>query len=114
MTGPDAIDLLPDSIRIGAFDFAIVRWTHHEATDNQRWGEFSSIMQRICIQRDMPTVFKAVDTFLHEVTHGLFWTAGLKDDDKEERIVTALGAGWMQIHRDNPWLALWLTQAFLK
>ena len=109
--GRRAIDALPNSIRIGAFDFAIALWTHHQASGSARYGEFSSIEQVIRLQRDMPSRFKAVDTFFHEVSHAIFWVYGIHDEDKEERVVAALGSAWTAIYRDNPWLTKWITEA---
>ena len=108
--GSRAIDALPDRIKIGGFDFALVIWTHHQASGASRYGEFSSIEQLIRLQRDMPSPFKAVDTLLHELSHAIFWVYGIHDEDKEERVVGAMGSAWMQIYRDNPWLAKWLNE----
>lgn len=111
MTGQKAIESLPDHVRVGGFDFAIVKWGAHAATAAQRWGECSTIEQMIRVQLNMPTPFKAVDTVLHEITHALYWVYGIHDDDKEERIVGAMASAWMQIYRDNPWLLDWIKDA---
>lgn len=109
--GIEAVRALPDSIRVAGYDFQIVKWTTHEASACSRWGEFSQIEQVIRIQENIPSPFKAVDTFLHEVSHAIFWAYGIHDDDKEERIVSTMGTALMTVHRDNPWLAPWLTKA---
>src|SRR6185437_8691056 len=111
MNGPATVAALPDSIRVAGYDFRIQKWTANEAQGAQRWGEFSSNEQVIRIQREMPTPFKAVDTFLHEVTHAIFWSYGLQDEDKEERTVATMGTALMTLHRDNPWLAKWIERA---
>lgn len=110
LTGEQAVDLLPATIRVGGFDFAIEKWTSHQAAGANRYGEFSSLEQTIRVQMNMPSRFKAVDTFLHEIAHAMFWVYGVHDEDKEERIVCALGSGYMALHRDNPWLTEWLDQ----
>lgn len=84
-------------------DRVIVKWSMHESASAHRFGEFSSIEQVIRLQADMPSRFKAVDTFFHEVTHAFYWVYGIDDADKEERAVSVLG-----LHRDNPWLSEWL------
>lgn len=106
--GRKAIEALPATIRIAGYDFNLEKWTHQQAAGANRYGEFSSLEQTIRIQLDMPSRFKAVDTMLHEISHALFWAYGIADEDKEERIVAALGSAWMALHRDNPWLAKWL------
>ena len=113
MTNPNeagrrAIDALPRKIKIAGFDFQIKRWTHHESSGVQRYGEFSSIEQVIRLQHDMPSAFKAVDTFLHELGHALYWVFGLKSEDDEERTGSTMSSGWVTVYRDNPWLAKWI------
>jgi hypothetical protein len=103
-----AVDELPETIRIGGFDFAIVKWPSASAMASNRFGEFSSVEQIIRIQRDFATRYKAADTLLHEITHAIFWVYGIGKDDDEERICAAMGSAWMQIHRDNIWLGGWL------
>lgn len=112
--GRAAVDALSDSIRVAGFDLRIEKWTHQQAASMARYGEFSSIEQTIRIQNDMPSRFKAVDTVMHEISHAIFWAYGIEDGDKEERVVSVLGTAWMALHRDNPWLAGWVTVALNK
>lgn len=109
-TARECIEALPDTIKIGGFDFQLVRWNSNQAAGAARYGEFSSIEQIIRLQLGMPSRFKAVDTLLHEITHGIFWVYNIHDDDKEERVTGTMGSAWTQIHRDNPWLPLWLSE----
>lgn len=104
---------IPQIIRVGLFDFRIELMTHHQAAGVSRWGEFSSVEQLIRLQADMPTRYKAVDTFFHEVSHAIFWSYGIKNEDNEERIVSALGSALAALHRDNPWLVEWIEGAKL-
>lgn len=104
---------LPVTVRIGPYDFRIERWTHHQASGVSRYGECSSVEQTIRFQFDMPSRYKAVDTFFHEVAHAMYWAYGASDDDKEERLVCMLGTGLAALHRDNPWIAGWVGSAQL-
>lgn len=110
-TPREIIDELPASVRVGGFDFRIEKWNPNQTLGAQRWGEFSSAEARIAVQRDMPTVHKAVDTVLHEISHAIFWVYGIEDEDKEERIVSTFGSAWMALYRDNPWLLDWIKRA---
>ncbi len=102
---------LPVSVvKVGGFDFAIEYMNLHEAAASRRYGECSTIEQLLRFQQEMPSRFKAVDTVLHEIFHAIYWTFGIEDEDKEERIVSALGSAMMQVHRDNPWLAVWINE----
>jgi len=107
------VERLPDKVRVGPYDFWIEKWPATTASDNQRYGEMSSIEQTIRIQLDMPTRYKALDTFFHEVSHAIFWVYGLGDDDKEEETVSVFGTGMAALYRDNPWILDWVKSARL-
>ena len=108
LTGRDAINKLPGHITVGPFDMEIVRMDACRSHAEESFGQFRAAEQQILIQHDMPTAIKAVDTFIHEVNHAIWWVYSLEEDDKEERIVTIMATAWTQIFRSNPWLAGWL------
>ena len=110
MTGAEAVAKLADSVRVGCYDFRIEKWDSHAANASRRYGEFSSIEQVIRIDRNLISRIKAVDTFLHEVSHAIYWTYGIDDSDKEERVCGTLGIAWTQVYRDNRWLPFWIAE----
>src|SRR5258706_4774634 len=65
---------LPDPIRVGPYDFALVRLAMNEAMAKPRLGEFSSRAHRIEIVADAPSKLDALDTLLHEILHAIYWT----------------------------------------
>jgi hypothetical protein len=103
-----AVGRLPSTVRVGPYDCAIEKWSHHQAAGARRWGEFSAIELTIRIQKDMPCPVKAVDTFLHELGHAIYWAYNIDDGDKEERIITTQATAYTQMYRDNPWLLAWI------
>lgn len=105
------VEALPDVVRVGGYDWYLEKWNAHQARGASRWGECSTGEMTIRIQLDMPTAQKAVDTLMHEISHAMFWVYGVQDEDKEERLVGALGSGLMALYRDNPWLLDWLRKA---
>ena len=109
MTGQEAVEALPASVRVGPFDFEIRLVSHHEASGRSRWGTCNSIARVIDIQREMPDVHQAINTLLHEVLHAIYWAYGIEDGDKEERVVNHFALALLTLHRDNPWLADWIT-----
>lgn len=112
MTGPEAINALPCTIRIAGFDFSLVKWNNLEANGANRYGECSPIEQTIRVRMDFATPQKAVDTVLHEIFHALYWSYTIKPkEDDEERCVEMLGTAWMTLFRDNPWLTGWISDA---
>jgi hypothetical protein len=105
------VERLPDRIRVGAHDFAIQKWNASQAAGARRWGECSTCELRIAIQLDMPTRIKAMETFVHEAEHAIWWVWCVQDEDKEERTVNLMATGWTCVYRDNPWLLDWLKEA---
>lgn len=111
MTGVEAVAALPASIKVAGFEVAIEPWPVLTGVATRQFGEWSPLEQTIRIMSAMATPQKAVDTFLHETMHAIYWAYGVHDDDKEERIVAALSTGLMTLHRDNPWLTKWIGDA---
>lgn len=111
MNATEALDALPDSIRVAGWDFRIVKWSVNEAHASNRFGEFSSLEQVIRLSSNRASVTGLMDTFFHEICHAFYWVYGIEQDDKEERAVRMLGTALMTLHRDNPWLALWVDRA---
>jgi hypothetical protein len=111
MTGEEATRALPGSVRVGPFDYAIVLDSTHIASGEGRWGHCAQQAFEIHIQENMPTPIKAVDTFLHECLHAVFWAYGVADEDKEERTVAAISTALTALHRDNHWLGIWIKAA---
>ena len=103
-----ALAKLPGSIRIAGFDIAIRILPVLESVSLNQWGSFSSMAQILTLQAVMPSVCKVADTLFHEMHHAICWAYNVHGDDKEERNAGTMGTAWVQIHRDNPWLARWL------
>lgn len=109
--GRAAVEALPASVKVGAFDYAIERWSACAAAGARRWGECSHTEYVIRVQVEVPSPVKAAEVFLHELSHAVFYVAGVEDDDKEERIVNLTAPVWLMVYRDNPWLHVWLRDA---
>ncbi len=106
-TTKDLMDALPERIRVGAFDIEIRPWPSREANAIHRFGQFSGNEALIRIHDDMPSAAHHFDTVIHEITHAIWWAANVQDEDREERTVSALSSGWVQVWRDNPRLVRW-------
>lgn len=106
--GRAAVEALPEFIRIGPFNFAITKMSENRASSERRYGFCSTVEQEIGIQRNVPSAQKAVDTFLHEINHAIYYAYDLQDDDKEERTCGSMATAMVQIFRDNPWVAEWI------
>jgi hypothetical protein len=111
MSTKNLFDQLPEMIVISGFDIAIEKWSTVGAHASHRYGEFSSIEQLIRISESHAHPTMLLDTVIHEIMHAIYWAAGVEDEDKEERIVSAMSSAWMQIWRDNPALLAWVVRA---
>lgn len=104
---------LPPTVRIGLHEFRITKLSAQKAASDRRYGSCSTTEQEITLQEWFPTRYKAVETFLHELSHAIYWVQGVDDGDKEERTVNLFATGWAAFHRDNPWFLDWLRAAEL-
>lgn len=102
------VDSLPDSIRVGPFDFNIVKADSIE--DDTAWGTFHGCT--LTIARHQLTKAHAADTLMHELLHIIWDIYALGDGEKEERAVHAISIGLTQVYRDNPWVFEWVMQAY--
>lgn len=110
MTGEEAVDILPASIRVGPFDYAIRKMPTLEANCRNVYGECSNREMHIRMSGEgFPDAVKAADTFIHELNHAIWFSFGVEDDDKQERTVNLMSTGWTSVYRANPWLLGWLT-----
>lgn len=96
---------LPASVRVGAYDFAIVAAPTHDL--GNALGDFVLGARRIRLQDDLAGALLA-DTLLHEITHAIWNVGGLSGEAAEEQVAQVMGAYWAQVYRDNPKLIAWL------
>lgn len=110
LTGEQAVERLPASIRIGPYEFEIEKMSSRTSASRARYGECNTQEQRIAVATDLASAAKAVDTFLHEALHGCWWVMSLENGDTQERVVCSLAVAMTSLYRDNPWLLDWLKE----
>lgn len=110
MTGEQALIKLPTTIRVGPFDYALLRWTAIEASAAGRWGECSHRECAIRLSVTVPTAIQMADCLIHEVGHAIWFSWNIEEKDETERVVTRMATGWISVYRDNPWLLGWLSE----
>lgn len=98
---------LPKSIKVGPFDFAIVRISQDVADRLREDGDIDGYT--IHIGKGQKGA-RLADTVLHEINHAIYRVWGLSDTDDEERTVTAMSTGLICVMRDNPGFAKWLSR----
>jgi hypothetical protein len=112
MAGVNPFDGLPETLRIGAYDWRI--YLKPEIKD-----ETGDDIAGHCVERGFTFEFNtdpdihsnpliAMETVLHEITHAIFSTGHITKGDTEERVCLILGSLWTQIYRDNPKLMQWI------
>lgn len=111
MTPSKLVASLPSSIRVGPYDVGIVIRSSEQQRELEDHGLFSGRWLQIEIEPDATSCAFMADTFLHEVTHAIYYVWGIRDEDDEERTVSTLTTGKIQVYRDNPWLLDWLKKA---
>lgn len=92
---------LPEKVKVAGHSIKIKDWHPHSASAASRYGEFSANEMEIRLDMSMHPE-KLLDVFLHELYHAVFWTYGLLDEDKEERICSQMSTGMAQVYIDNP------------
>jgi len=92
-----------DTVRISHYDFKIERIKGKTMSANEVFGLCNKDKQIIYIDSSATPAVQR-DTLLHEILHAIWWTGYLEDDDKEERVISTLATGLMNVYRDNPWL----------
>jgi hypothetical protein len=90
-----------DTVRISHYDFKIERVKGKTMAANEVFGLCDKNKQVIYMDTTA-TDSVQLDTLLHEILHGIWWTGALEDEDKEERIVSVLATGLVQVFKDNP------------
>ena len=92
---------LPERIRVGYRDYAVVAWDALEAQASCRLGESDHYALIIRVHAGLkPQV--AAEVLLHEIMHCCWWAGDIHADDGEERTVTVLATQLTQVWRDNP------------
>jgi hypothetical protein len=102
------IEGLPQSIRVGPYDVAVVLVDAFE-DDDDCYGYFSNDPPTIQLLQRYASPVLAVDTVLHEIAHAIWWASALpKKRCDEERAIAALAPGFVQVFRDHPELLEWI------
>jgi hypothetical protein len=87
---------LPMHVKIGAFDFAIEYDDRLE--ENSQLGRINLTGGTIGIRPDMAISLERM-TIMHEILHGIMFTAGIRDLD--ESLVNIMAHGITQVLKDN-------------
>lgn len=100
----------PEKLRIGPFDVKVTPMSGDLANARNVFGMFGRDNNVISMDMSITDPNRAVEVFLHEITHAIWMIYGIEEGDKEERIVMAMGMAWTQIYRDNLELLKWLSK----
>ena len=100
--------VLPATVKVGYRTYRIEIWDTLEAMGANRYGECSHTAR--CIRVDVRHgPVQAAETLLHEILHAVWTIQMLKDDDGEERAVSAVSNGLTAVWIDNPGLLEWFS-----
>ena len=107
-TAKQALDALPDSIRVGNLDVYIEVAPFVINGDTVCLGTYGRDAARIELWDRMSSSQVVVETFVHEVLHAIWDCAKIEDGDNEERTVSVLAKQLVALQRENPWLTKWI------
>ena len=93
----------PESIKIAGYDIKVEKMLSEEGESFGVYVYFVSARRLIRIN-ERYTDLQEDDTLLHEVMHANCWAYNIHDEHDEERVVTTMALGMMQVMRDNPML----------
>lgn len=94
---------VPNTIRINNFDVDIKVQDSEYGDASRKFGEFDANSLVIWFDGGKPKQ-QQLDTLFHEICHAIYWFYHIDDTDREERVVSQMTSGWLQVFRDNPWL----------
>lgn len=102
---------LPSSVKVAYRTYRIEMLDHWEATEKQRFGECDKNAAVIRLDEKLDR-FKMANTVLHELIHAIWYAFnGPEAKITEENIAFVVSNGLTTVLRDNPALAVWLTEA---
>ncbi len=97
---------LPQGVKVGPYSFSISTFP---ADDREDVHGYCLTTSRVIKVADTIKGALLVDTVIHEILHAIYWSAGLREGDDEERIVSLLATGWTQVLIDSPSVRKWLS-----
>jgi hypothetical protein len=93
--------MLPKKLRIGGRTYKIMSWQAKEAATAGKFAECDKVNKIIRVDESWGEV-EAAASLLHEILHAVFEEYVMKPDDDEERTVTTMEKGLIQVIKDNP------------
>ncbi len=101
----------PTGVKVGAFNYRVVKWRSHDASSCGRIGEADHLNLVIRVDEELALI-KAAEVLLHEIFHAVFrvWNID-KDKNEEEQIVSSFGNGTATVIADNPGVLRWIQKA---
>lgn len=101
------------TLKFGAHDLAIHEMDMADSDERGQYGAFSANGFHIRLLTSGVPPRKTAQTALHEALHAVYWFWDVREDDKEERVVTKLSQGLATVLRDNAVFAKWLVETLV-
>lgn len=92
---------LPSKLRISCYDIDVVEMSSREGASRELYGVFSIDEAKIKIDTSNHK-FKVLETFIHEILHGIYRGYRIESGHDEEQTVERMAVGLLQVLRDNP------------
>lgn len=95
------LNTLPKKIKVAGQTFKINLWGHHTASSYHKFGEFNLLDKTISIDNSLDNL-KFIETLIHELLHCIYYMYTIEGEDDEERTVTSISKGLVQVYKNNP------------
>lgn len=101
---------LPTKIKVAGFDVNVKSLSPSEQFSESIHGDFNPIPITMRVEDPAVSNLRQLDTLLHELNHSIWWAYGIEEADPEDRIVSIMATGMVQILRDNPKLLKYINE----
>ncbi len=95
------------TVRFGPFDYKVVSLP----ADSEFDGQFCASTEEFRLRDKWASRQQAASTALHEILHGLYFLAGIKENTPEEDLVERLEVVAAIFIRDNQELMRWIIKS---
>lgn len=114
-TFTDAFNVIerPTKIKLGMYTIPVIWDIDLPENDDEESliGYWSDLHGEIHLCKTYYNKAQEVETFVHEMCHLIYWYAGCKKKDGEERIVTLMAPVWAELIARNPDVFAWVNKS---
>lgn len=93
---------IPNKIIVAGRSIAVESFPDGIALAKNLYGQFRPDRPAILIDFEYPDPQHILTVLIHEINHAIYSFYNIDDKMDEEKTVTAMAIGWVQVYKDNP------------